>query len=286
MKNNFIKSIYKCPVCQENLMMEERRFVCLNNHSYDIAERGYVNLMLANQKKTKDPGDNKGMIESRRDFLNKGYYKRFSDLLNEIITGELHGSESRILDAGCGEGYYISNLRRSFLERDNDCDAAFYGTDISKNAIIYAAKRDRDINLSVGSSFDLPIMNNVLDCVIRNFAPGDDKEFYRVLKWEGILVIATPGVEHLYGLKEKLYEKPRKNDIREIVPEGFRHIEKKEVRYEISLNDTEDIVNLISMTPYYWSITDTMRSGMGEISELKTELDFKIDVFKKINGKG
>lgn len=279
-KDNLIKSIYKCPVCQGKLMREDRRFVCSNNHSYDISEKGYVNLMLANQKKTKTPGDNKEMIESRRNFLNKGYYKSFSDYLNEVIIEELYGDESNILDAGCGEGYYISNLRDRFLI-ENKNSAKFYGTDISKNAILYAAKRDRNINLSVGSSFDLPIMNYELDCIIRNFAPGDEKEFHRVLKKEGILVIATPGVEHLFGLKEKLYEKPRKNEAKENITEGFKHIGKKAIRYDISLDNVEDITNLISMTPYYWSIPDSMRARIGEIRSLKTQLDFNIDVFKK-----
>lgn len=280
MNNNTLEYIYKCPVCQGKLEREGKRFVCPNNHSYDISEKGYVNLMLANQKKTKNPGDNKDMIESRRDFLNKGYYKRFSDCLNEVIIGELHDNGATILDAGCGEGYYISNLRNRFL-KENKSNSKFYGTDISKNAIMYAAKRDKNITLSVGSSFDLPIINNSLDCVIRNFAPGDEKEFHRVLKEEAILVIATPGVEHLFGLKEVLYEKPRKNEIKENIPEGFKHIRKKEVRYDISLDNAEDISNLISMTPYYWSISESTREKIGEITELKTELDFKIDVFKK-----
>ena len=33
--------------------------------------------MLANQKKSKDPGDGKEMMEGRRNFLNKGYYHYF-----------------------------------------------------------------------------------------------------------------------------------------------------------------------------------------------------------------
>lgn len=263
------------------LVREGKQFLCSNNHSYDISEKGYVNLMLANQKRTKNPGDSRDMILSRRGFLNKGYYKKFSDFLNEVIISEIADNECSILDAGCGEGYYISNLRSSFT-RGNKGNGKFYGIDISKNAIIFAAKRDKKINLSVGSSFDLPIINGSLDCIIRNFAPGDEKEFHRVLKEEGALIVATPGVEHLFGLKELLYEKPRRNEVRENVPEGFKHIRNEGLRYSISLNNSEDITNLISMTPYYWSISESTRVGIGELNELKTELDFKIDVYKKI----
>lgn len=277
------KSIYKCPVCNGVLHRDNKCFICPSNHSYDISEKGYVNLILANRKKTRDPGDNKEMIESRRNFLNKGYYGRFSSCLNEVILEFFHDNECSILDAGCGEGYYISNLRSKFAEENNN-HSDFYGTDISKNAIIFAGKRDKNIHLAVGSSFDLPIIDNALDCVIRNFAPGDDREFLRVLKKNGILVIATPGVEHLYGLKEALYEKPRKNEVKENVPEGFKHIRKKEIAYEISLDNAEDITNLVSMTPYYWSISESTRARLGEITKLKTELDFVIDVYKNLKG--
>lgn len=270
-------NIYKCPVCQAPLIKNDKQYTCGKNHTYDISEKGYVNLMLANQKKSKNPGDSKEMMESRKNFLNHSYYEKFSMALDETILEELKNEELAILDAGCGEGYYISNLK-------NHCkrEAVFYGMDISKNAILYAVKRDKDINFSVGSSFDLPFIDNSLDCVIRNFAPGDDREFHRVLKIGGILVIATPGIEHLYGLKALLYDTPRKNPIKTENIEGFEHIRTQNISYSISLDNNEDIKNLISMTPYYWSITEEMRKRIGEIRELVTELDFNIDVYKKL----
>ena len=35
-----------CPKCGNKLVREERVWRCQNNHSYDIAKRGYVNLAL------------------------------------------------------------------------------------------------------------------------------------------------------------------------------------------------------------------------------------------------
>jgi 23S rRNA (guanine745-N1)-methyltransferase len=269
--------IYKCPVCQAPLIKNVKQYICSKNHTYDISEKGYVNLMLANQKKSKNPGDNKEMMESRKNFLNHNYYEKFSIVLGETILEELKSDKPTILDAGCGEGYYISNLK-NLCQRE----AVFYGMDISKNAILYAVKRDKEINFSVGSSFDLPFIDNSLDCVIRNFAPGDDREFRRVLTKGSILVIATPGIEHLYGLKAVLYDTPRKNPIKTEEIDGFEHIRTQNISYSISIDNNEDIKNLISMTPYYWSITEDMRKRIGQIWELVTELDFNIDVYKKL----
>lgn len=273
--------IYKCPVCGEVLVKGEKSYICANNHTFDISEKRYINLLLANQKKTKDPGDNKQMMESRRDFLNKGFYAQFSEGLNRIISQQLNENAEYILDSGCGEGYFISKLKEKLSGEENRSQIKFYGMDISKSAIKYASKRDKSIHLAVGSSFNLPFLDGAFDCVIRNFAPGDPKEFYRVLKEDGKLVIVTPGIEHLFELKEVLYEKARKNEVKDSAVDGFKCIEHQEIRYSIQIDDSEDTKNLISMTPYYWSITSEMREKIDEIASLETSLHFNIDVYAK-----
>ncbi len=87
-----MESILKCPVCNLSLKKQEKQYVCINNHSYDIASKGHINLLLANQKNTKEPGDSKEMMEGRRDFLNKGYYHSFSEKLNEVIISNINGN--------------------------------------------------------------------------------------------------------------------------------------------------------------------------------------------------
>jgi len=68
-------SIFICPVCGSPLSREDRLYRCGSSHTYDISKEGYVNLLLANQKHSREPGDSKEMLEARRSFLNKGYYK-------------------------------------------------------------------------------------------------------------------------------------------------------------------------------------------------------------------
>ncbi len=280
-----LESILKCPVCNLSLKKCEKQYVCLNNHSYDIASKGHINLLLANQKKTKDPGDSKEMMEGRRDFLNKGYYHIFSETLNRVIISNIGGSNVNILDAGCGEGYFLSRLKEAVYRKEyNDNlnkEFNFFGVDISKTAVTYAAKRDKKINFIVGSNFNLPIMSNTIDIIIRNFAPSDETELKRVLKDNGKLIVVTPGIQHLYGLKEILYVNARKHEEKEITFEGFKLTQHTEVKYNINVEDEEDVKNLIAMTPYYWTFDNSMREKANATSRLSTELDFNISVYEK-----
>ena len=42
-----------CPVCKKKLIKENKTFRCENNHSFDCAKQGYVNL---SRKQTKNHG--------------------------------------------------------------------------------------------------------------------------------------------------------------------------------------------------------------------------------------
>ena len=69
----------RCPKCGKPLSKEEKRYFCEEGHSYDIAKEGYVNLMLVNQKHSKNPGDNDESLAARRTFLGKGYYQPLAE---------------------------------------------------------------------------------------------------------------------------------------------------------------------------------------------------------------
>lgn len=273
-------SILKCPVCNLNLIKNDNGYTCPKRHNYDISSKGYVNLLLANQKKTSDPGDNKEMILSRKSFLDKGYYENFSNHLNSVILSYINETKANIIDCGCGEGYFLSRLKEKM--HDEGVQANFYGLDISKSAITYGAKRDKEINFMVGSNFNIPILSDSVDVIIRNFAPGDINEFNRVLKRNGKLIVVTPGIEHLFSLKEILYVTPRKHEEKKLSFKEFNLINKAEVKYDIYLNNAEDIQNLISMTPYSWNFDNSMKEKVKKTNELKVRLDFTISIYEKL----
>lgn len=100
--------LFACPVCMCPLKKEEKRYLCPHGHSFDLAKEGYVHLLPANRMHAKLPGDGKEMLAARRRILDAGHYEPFSDCLNALVLELTDQAEKPvILDAGCGEGYWL-----------------------------------------------------------------------------------------------------------------------------------------------------------------------------------
>ncbi|MBP7176965.1 MAG: methyltransferase domain-containing protein [Thermoclostridium sp.] len=275
-------SIIKCPVCGEQLTQRQNAYVCEHKHSFDIAAKGYVNLLPSNRKNSKQPGDNKQMVHSRNQFLNAGFYAKLSDTINTLVLdhfscGKRGSGEVHILDSGCGEGYYLGSLAKAFTSQQ--INASFYGIDISKEAIRIAASRSRNIFLGVASSFDLPVMSGTIDCLLQAFSPCSDAEFYRVLRKEGLLISVIPGRKHLLGLKQFLYEQPYENDEMEYPLTSFQKVNQVRVSYPITLCDRELIGHLFRMTPYFWRTGAEKVQELEQLEALETLCEFVITVY-------
>jgi len=268
--------IYRCPVCREPLERHEKAYACGNRHTFDIAREGYVNLLLAHQKGSKQPGDSREMAASRAAFLARGHYGPLADRIDALLKRFLP-PRARILDAGCGEGYFLSRLRP---EQANG-DVASWGIDISKASIKLAAKRDRGAQFAVASTYGLPVLSSSLDLVLQIFAPADTGELRRVLKPSGGLVTVTPGPDHLFGLKELIYDRPEPHRPEEADLDGFTLAERLRVTFEIHLISATDISNLLAMTPYYWHIDAATQARVQARDELRTPVDFVATVYRK-----
>lgn len=280
-------TIWACPVCGGGLERAEQSLRCPNRHTYDLSAKGYVNLMLANQRKSKDPGDSKAMLAARRNILNAGYFGKLSDALSTRIAelarelsdrGE-HGQAFTVLDAGCGEGYYLESLDAAL--RRTGLEAALYGIDISRDAVTMAASAGRGIGYAVASSRKLPVRTASADAILQIFAPHSDSEFARVLRCGGHLLTVIPGKHHLYGLKEELYDKPYWNDEAEHPYPSFRVLDRVRLRDDIVLTGRDAIRDLVMMTPYYWKTEPAMLDKLMGRQELHTPLEFIVTAYAK-----
>ncbi len=279
----------QCPVCRQPLQPSTKGFQCTNAHSFDAARQGYVNLLLSHQKHSKEPGDSPDMIRSRRLFLNQGFYNPLSLGLNQAIAATSLKKSLQplaILDAGCGEGFYLQNLK-DFLTQERWCQSAdaYYGVDISKYGVRQATQRDKDITWIVASSADLPFRDSCLDLLISIFAPVHFDEFARVLKPRGELVLLTPGMNHLKHLREVIYKVVRERSQAPILEQNqayFSLTEVTPVTYETRLQSQTEILNLLAMTPYFWNIDLAAKARVEALAELTLDVDVNISRFKKI----
>ncbi len=272
--------MFLCPVCNSKLNIDGKAYTCENNHSFDIAKQGYVNLLPSNKKHSDNPGDSKDMVLARREFLESGNYDCFSNALCEII-GELFDARQKIsiLDCGCGEGFYDGKITAE-LERLK-IDYSLFGVDISKEAVRLAAGKYKNASFIVGSCFDLPVESESTDLLIDVFAPMVEKEFGRVLKTGGYLIYAVPGKNHLMGLKRLLYENVYSNEEKHTEYDDFEFIERVSVKDEITL-DGEMGVKLFKMTPYYFKTELGAEEKIRSVKEFTTEIHFDFLIYKKI----
>lgn len=273
--------LYRCPVCQSPLSQQDRSLTCARGHSFDIAKQGYVNLLLAHEKKSLQPGDSKTMVQARRSFLEQGHYQALSDSVAELLAENLDTSQPlQLLDTGCGEGYYTKRIADALSERCGLNAPYFWGVDISKPAIQSAAKKDSNLQFSVASSAHLPFSEESFHAAVKIYAPSPEHELHRVLKPKGLLIAVNPGPHHLHQLKALVY-KSVKGHTGIQTPEGFENTGSVQLRYNISLRMQQDIQNLLLMTPFYWSASKETQAKIASLDHLDIDTDFDIRLFRK-----
>lgn len=269
---------YTCPLCHQALTLSGRSYRCENSHSFDLAKEGYVNLMPVQHKRSKDPGDNKEMMQARRRFLEKDYYQSMKQKVAQLCAQYTKGDNPQLLDIGCGEGYYTTEIAAQLLTQSPN--AQTYGLDISKVAIRYAAKRYGNCAFSVASSHRLPFADSSLDTVVRIYAPCKADELARVIKPEGVVITVTPAARHLYQLREAIYSEVRLHDETAEAMPGFALEQEIKLNYMMPLAQG-DGYDLLQMTPFAWKASDTLRAELQSATLYQCEADFMLRIYRK-----
>ena len=268
---------FACPKCKGELILDTNTKKCKNNHCFDKAKAGYYNLLLGVGGGTH--GDNAEMVEARRAFLSRGFYEPLAEKLALIVT-ERTPVGGCILDAGCGEGYYTDMVESRLRERDGHSNVLAF--DISRDAVKFAAKRNRNLSLAVATSYDMPLADGSVDTVFNAFSPLAISEVYRVLKTDGRFIMVYPGREHLYGLKSVIYKTPYKNEPEKVGLDGFRLLSHETLSYTLKLDTEGDIRALFMMTPYAYRTSREDRERVLLLSSVRTEIEFVIDIYEKL----
>lgn len=257
-----------CPVCGGELICDQRTWSCAAGHGFDVARQGYVNLLTVDKKHSLHPGDTREMVAARRAFLDAGYYAPIADTLCKLI-GQFAPEAQTVLDAGCGEGYYLSKLVGKV--------ASLWGIDISKEAVRYAAGREKQAHWLTATAAHLPFADGVFDCLLSMFALTAAEEFSRVLKPGGIFVQVLAGQDHLPELKHVIYPQllRKEKTLRPELP-GFTLHHSEQLEFTFTLENREMIHNLLYMTPHVWRIS---KEGARALDALENLTDHAQVVF-------
>jgi 23S rRNA (guanine745-N1)-methyltransferase len=260
-------SCFQCPLCATSLHLNPsaKSYICENNHHFDLAKEGYLNLLPVQFKCSTEPGDNKQMMQARREFLEAGYYEPLAKAVTMLIDAN---QPKHLLDLGCGEGYYTRKI-----EAYSAHPLELQGIDIAKVAIAAAAKKQPNARFIVASSNRLPYAAEYFDWVLRVFAPSNDDELKRVLKPSGLLLTVTPGPRHLWQLKQFIYTEVREHALESAVSQGFERIDIQRINYKITPNPQQRMA-LLQMTPFAWRTDEKVRQAIKEAEGLEIETDF------------
>lgn len=270
--------LFRCPVCKGPLYRGEWVYSCDRGHTYDISTKGHVNLLLANQKNSKMPGDDPACLAARRKFLANGFYQGLSDKINGLAL-ELTEMKPALADCCCGEGYYIKRLYQACVAAGKRPDCVAF--DISKQGVKMAASRNSPIRFAAASVFSIPLLDHSVDLALHCFAPYCSSEIYRILKPGGWLLGVIPGKRHLFSMKEALYRTPYENDEKGYPEQKLVLRERVRVEGKILLQGSEKIYDLFAMTPYFYRTAPEDAKKLLSLPQLETELDFIIQVFQK-----
>jgi 23S rRNA (guanine745-N1)-methyltransferase len=236
--------LWRCPVCRECLYLraDESRWACPAGHSFDVAREGYVNLLLAGQRRSRQPGDSTEMVNARRRFLATGAYDPLSAAIAEAVAADRPGI---VLDIGCGEGHYTRTVAATTV----------LGVDIAKAAVAAAARAHADGWYAVASAADLPLRDAAIDLALNVFGPIAAAEMARIVRPGGAVVTAHPGAAHLEGLRSLVYAQARPHEVKPPLRdagEWFTQTGSMLITFDVAATDVADLRDLFAMTPYRW----------------------------------
>jgi 23S rRNA (guanine745-N1)-methyltransferase len=204
--------------CRLPLVRQERRLFCPRAHSFDIARSGYINLLQPQERRSKQPGDTPDAIAARRRLHDRGVTAPLLDAIAETLTVS---KTDFVLDAGCGEGFYLGNLARRV-------GFVAHGIDISMRAVEAAARRYPGCEWVVANADRfVPYDDRSFSTILSITARMNPPEFRRVLRDDGSLLVALPAPDDLAELRG-----PGRDRTARTVAEfsrAFSHVERRRV---------------------------------------------------------
>lgn len=288
------EGLLACPVCGAPLALEGRALRCAAGHSFDVARQGYVNLLRGGVRLE---GYDRASFMDRRRVFAAGLYEPIAAALAEAVSVHAPSGQRvspsavesgpgsaphapgscptpRVLDAGCGEGYFARELRRRVGARV----AAF---DISKDSVQLAAAADAGDGIVwfVADLASIPVRPASADCVLNVFSPANYAEFRRALAPGGVVVKAVPTPRHLQELRAaaagQLAHAAYENDrVLGHFAESCALIERRTAGGAFAV-DAETVRALAAMTPLFFHV-DAARVDLRAVRKVTVEAEILV----------
>ena len=258
--------------CRRALLFEGRRVTCRRGHSFDVARRGYLNLLQPQDRRARRPGDTAGVLAARRRFLGS---PAAAPLIGAIVDASRVGERDAVLEVGCGEGQHLASIADRF-----GCEA--HGVDISVAAIDAAARRRPRLRWLVANADRfLPYADASFRLVLSITSRMNAPEFRRVLHRNATLLVAIPAADDLVELRRAVLGEGVLRDrvertVATFVPH-FAFERHARVRHVVRL-DAAAVADV--MTGAYRALRASERARLASIADVDVTLSRDVLLFR------
>lgn len=267
--------IFRCTICKSPMEIKDHNsLICSNGHCFDIARKGYVNLI----NRSNDQVYDQDLYEARRKIYHSGCYDPLTKELIDLI--EAHQSLSNqnyIVDAGCGEGYYLNQISK---DKKFHGPWSFVGIDLSKEGIHIATKENNDILWCISDLANLPLKSDKIDVILNILSPANYEEFTRVLKADGIVMKVIPESQYLKEIRTLLGDRIKRDhysneNVMKVFQSHLNLIAEKKLSYQWDMKES-DLRDLIKMTPMTSRLTTEEIESLAVKNISSITIDLKI----------
>jgi 23S rRNA (guanine745-N1)-methyltransferase len=270
--------VLRCAVrgCAESLTQEGTRWACAKGHSFDQHRTGSLNLLQPQDRRSKHPGDSREAAQARRRLAGIGHADAVYRAFSHVIGSRSEGKRATLLDVGCGEGSFLRHVAGiAGLER--------HGVDISAPSIELAAKASPDVLFVVANADRfLPYADQAFDFVTSIDARVNASEFERVLKKDGLVLVAVPASDDLIELRERVQggkvEKSRAARIEEELGKSLRLADRTTVRDSRTFEPSV-LRDLLTVT--YRGFRQSERAAVESLAAMKITLSHEVLAFER-----
>lgn len=263
------QALFRCPLCGADMVLHTNSLVCSNRHCFDLSKYGYINFAPAS-KGALYTGE---LFDNRRAVFAAGFYEPVVEALEQLVCLTGSAAATRVLDVGCGEGYYAAALaKRPGLE--------VYAMDLSKQAIVLAAKGCKTVWWMVGDLAAIPLQDGCMDVLLNILTPANYGEFTRVLRPDGQVVKVVPGEGYLQELRAAAGKEGYSNaQVAAHFADNMMVMARKRVTYKVEI-DAMQAAYFAHMTPML-SDTDMALPDVRAVRRITIDLELLVGTPKK-----
>lgn len=266
----------RCPLCGGAFLKKDNSLICEKRHTYDIARQGYINFVPGQREMFYK----KELFDHRAQVFAAGVYAPVVARLTEMIDHCVPGENRVLLDAGCGEGYYVKAVCP-------DRQMTRIGFDLSRDAVRLAARGRHSAAFFVADLKHIPMRDHTVDVLLDVFTPANYAEFGRVLAPHGVVIKLAPRSGYLRQLRALAGDRLRHTSYDDSDVERYAH-ERMDVLHQEAITYTVDVApetaqHLARMTPMLAGI-DVDRLDLSGVSKITIDETLYVGRVKETAG--